>query len=126
MRRWRRGRWCGNSIYSLRFHQFNARAVRIINVQLPFAVDAGLNFQRLRVTDAYRALFQNGLGLFDVRDSEAKVMLLAAFVRVGEFGVEHEFKKPLPVGNLLVNPAQHGGIFSAAPDFMKAEDAFVK
>src|ERR1039458_3299605 len=57
---WRRG-FADNG---LRFHQFHPRAVGVVEIALPFAVHAGLDFQGSFVILARRTGFQGRHGLF--------------------------------------------------------------
>lgn len=108
------------------FHDFDAGAVGVPEVELSFAVDAGGDLDGARIIDGGGAGIEDGFGFVDIGDLEAEVVLFAAVGGRGKFGVEHELDVVVGVGELDIDPAEEVGFAAAAPGFRAAEDAAIE
>ena len=106
------------------FHEFDAGAVGVEEVELALAVDAGVRGEGFGVSLESWAGLEGGDGGGERGDFEGDVV--AAAVGGGEGAVEHEFDVVGSVGNAEVDPAELGGVGGAAPGFLEAEDLFVE
>src|SRR3954466_10826097 len=90
MRNGRSRGWRSGAVDRVWLHELDARAVGVVDIQLTLAIDAGLNLQRAVVANLRGALGENGFGRLDIRDFQAKVMILPAFVGIRRLGVQHQ------------------------------------
>ena len=104
------------------FHEFDARVIGIVEIELPFAVAADLGLFAAGPT-VFDKLLPSG---FDVRDTQSDVIHHAEGVMVGAgWDVEHVFDPVGAVGDLHVHPTGFVVFPSAVPIDVEAEDVFV-
>jgi hypothetical protein len=116
----------GSSVHGAGFHQFDAGAVRVPEINLPFAIYAGGDLDGAGITYARGALIEESFGLKGVGDFEADMVLFAAIGGRRELGVEHEFDVIGRFGEFDVYPAKGVAAFGPTPEFFGSEDVIIE
>ena len=110
-------------LYRSEFHKFDAGAVGIVNVQLPFSAAADMGFFGELEASVAKTLF----GGVDVGYADGDVVHDAADALVGVGrGVDHEFEPVGAVGDLHGDPVGYVVLHATVPVGAKAEDVFVE
>ena len=107
----------------LEFHEFDARAVGVVNVELPFAAAANFRF-----FGGIPAIFNELLlGRVNVCDAEGNVVHDAKCVMIGVWrNIDHEFDPVVTIGDLKRHPVGLIVLHAAMPVRTEAEDVFVE
>jgi hypothetical protein len=107
----------------LEFHEFDARVVGIVEIELPFAVAA--DFWLFR--ELYAALQELFLGSVDVWNSEGNVIHDAESMMIGVCGnMQHVFNPRGTVGYLHIHPVGLIVFHASMPIHAKAENVLVE
>src|SRR5712691_6550364 len=110
-------------LHGCEFHEFDARVVGIVEIELPFAVAADFGLFVAGPTVLPKLFFRG----VDVGDSESDVVHDTESVMVGVGGdVEHVFDPVGAVGDLHVHPTGYVVFPSTVPIDVEAKDVFVK
>src|SRR5437773_6207102 len=120
-RRWRSGWRCGLAIDSVWLHQLDTRAIGIEQIRLTLPVDAGLDFNFLRIVLAGGPAFQNLDCLVDIWNHQTDMILGAELLGGWPRVVKHEFQIVVAIGHTHVDPAQFFWIPTAAPEFLEPQ-----
>src|SRR2546430_14201041 len=107
----------------LELHEFDASVVRVVEIELPFAVAADLGFFVAVPAVLAKLLFRG----VDVRNAQSDMVhdTESVMVSVG-WDVEHVFDPVGAIGDLHVHPAGFVVFPSAMPVDVKAQDVFVE
>jgi len=102
------GIWRGLAIHRIRFHQLDPRSVRIVHIDLAFAIDARLNYDFPRITTFAARLF-NSSALCRHPECQRRMVLGPAPIRLWNFVVQHELQVVVAFGRPHVHPTEHLG-----------------
>src|SRR4051794_3134817 len=82
--------WCRYAVHRSSFHQLRSRAVRIVEVQLSFAIATGSNFHRSGIPGLRSTWLERLQRCIHVWYPEADVMSSATLIRRRHRIVQHE------------------------------------
>jgi len=120
------GGWDGLSAGCVGFHEFDAGAVGVEDVDLTLAVDANVHVEGFAVGLVGGTGFEGVDGVLDVGDHEGDVVLATPLVGWREGVVEHELDVVLTVGDAEVDPAEFFAVGAAAPELSEAQEGGVE
>ena len=120
------GGWDGLSAGCVGFHEFDAGAVRVEDVDLTLAVDADVHVEGFAVGLVGGTGFEGVDGVLDVGDHEGDVVLATPLLGWWEGVVEHELDVVLAVGDAEVDPAEFFAVGAAAPELSEAQEGGVE
>lgn len=125
-RRGRGGGWDGFARSGKGFHQLDAGAIGIEEIDLTLAVNAGVGVKQFGVGLIGWAGLEDSDGLGYIGHCERGVFLTTALVGRWQIAVEHELDVVLAVRNAHVDPAEDRSFGTAAPELAEAEEITVK
>src|SRR4051794_26050388 len=92
------------AIDSNRFHEFGAGTIRVEEVDLALAIDAGFGLYGARVLLAVGPGLERGEGRVHIRHFETEVMLRAAMVGRRRLFGQHELDVVFAIGHFQIHP----------------------
>src|SRR5436190_12850154 len=124
--RWRRGRRRRFTVDRIRLHQLASSAIRVIEIQLPFAVDPRANLEGPRVAFAGGTSLKIGERLRQIGHLKADMVQRPERFQVRLLVIEHELDVVRAVGHAHVDPAKRLAILASAPELSKAQNLTIE